>query len=63
MKIRHGEPSKAWFRSDRYYHTNDGWWFMTREHKEEGPFSSQHEAENELMLYIRKINQLSNFTS
>jgi hypothetical protein len=30
---------------------------MTRENEEAGPFISQHEAENELILYIRHANQ------
>lgn len=56
MRTRVGEAARPWFRSDRYYHTGDGWWFMTRENSEKGPFESQHEAENELVLYIRKVN-------
>jgi hypothetical protein len=56
MPNRHGEKSKAWFRCERYYHTADGWWFQTRELTEKGPFTSEHEAEMELCLYIRKVN-------
>lgn len=56
MKLRAGEVSKAWFRSDRFYHTPDGWWFQTRENTEEGPFASHKDAENELCLYIRQNN-------
>lgn len=63
MRTRSGEPMKPWFRSERYYHTNDGWWFLTRENTEEGPFVSQLEAENELTYYIRKVNNLSNYPS
>lgn len=61
MRIRVGEDKKSWFRTERYYHTNDGWWFLTREHSEKGPFESQLEAEKELLLYIRKKNTLSGF--
>lgn len=57
MRTRAGEAVRPWFRSERYYHTGDGWWFLTRENQELGPFQSQNEAENELILYIRKINQ------
>ena len=57
MRTHAGEAARPWFRSERYYHTGEGWWFMTRENKEEGPFTSQHEAENELILYIRHTNQ------
>ena len=56
MIKRSGEPSKAWFRCERYYHTDDGWWFQTREHTELGPYESQHDAEAEMCLYIRSIN-------
>ncbi len=61
MRVRSGEGSKPWFRSERYYHTNDRWWFLTREKTEEGPFSSQQEAENELILYVRKFKQSGNY--
>ena len=63
MRTRKGEPGRPWFRTERYYHTNDGWWFMTREKTEEGPFRSQNEAQNELMLYIRRTNMLSDFSA
>jgi uncharacterized protein DUF6316 len=58
MRTRTGEAARPWFRSERYYHTGDGWWFMTRENTELGPFGSQNEAENELVLYIRQINMV-----
>lgn len=56
MQIRKGEETKSWFRSDRFYHTADGWWFQTREHTELGPYDSHKEAESELCLYIRRLN-------
>ena len=56
MQVRTGEDRKSWFRSDRFYHTDDGWWFQTREHTELGPFNSHKEAESELCLYIRRLN-------
>ena len=61
MRVRTGEAARPWFRTERYYHTNDGWWFLTREKTEEGPFGSQNEAENVLTLYIRKVNQVGNY--
>lgn len=60
MYVRHGEENKSWFRSNRFYHTNEGWWFQTRENTELGPFSSHSDAEAELMLYIRQINVYDN---
>lgn len=58
MRTRSGEAARPWFRSDRYYHTGEGWWFMTRENTELGPFISQNEAEIELVLYVRQVNQI-----
>ena len=61
MRTRSGEAARPWFRSDRYYHTGEGWWFMTREKEELGPFDSQNEAANELVLFIRHTNQMASF--
>jgi len=63
MNLRHGEQQHTWFRSDRFYHTADGWWFTTREHTELGPFVSEKDAEAELFLYIRQINIFGNLIS
>ena len=57
MAVRSGEAERAWFRSDRFIHTADGWYFITRENSQEGPFRSIQEAQNELMLYIRHSNE------
>jgi len=56
MSVRSGELNKNWFRSGRFMHVNDQWFFITREMTEEGPFSSKQEAEMELLLYIRHAN-------
>ncbi len=63
MRTRTGEAARPWFRSERFYHTGDGWWLMTREKDELGPFISQTEAENELVLYIRQINTSDRYPS
>jgi len=55
MAVRAGEAQKSWFRSDRYYHTDQGWWFLTRENGEQGPFVSQKDAEQEFCLYLRNL--------
>ena len=60
MHVRQGEDNKSWFRSDRFYHTNEGWWFQTREKTELGPFSSHKDAEAELTLYIRQLHVYEN---
>ncbi|MCO7224545.1 DUF6316 family protein [Pleionea sp. CnH1-48] len=57
MQVRSGEDKKTWFRSDRFFHTADGWFFITREASQKGPFNTQKEAENELTLYIRHMTE------
>ena len=52
MQVRRGENDKTWFRSDRFLRTETGWFFLTREHTQEGPFLSREEAERELNYYI-----------
>lgn len=56
MTVRSGESEKTWFRGERIMHVNDQWYFLTREMTQEGPFASRHEAEMELNLYIRHVN-------
>jgi len=56
MTVRLGEADKGWFRSERYLHVNDLWYFTTREMTEEGPYMTKQDAEMELMLYIRHMN-------
>jgi len=56
MTVRIGEPDRTWYRSDRMMHVNDQWFFTTREMTQEGPFTSKNEAEMELNLYIRHVN-------
>ena len=56
MNVRTGETNKSWFRSERFSHVNDEWFFTTREFTEEGPFESKQDAEMELLLYIRHSN-------
>lgn len=56
VENRQGEKSASRFRCERFYHTPEGWWFQTREFSEKGPFVSHHDAEMELLLYIREIN-------
>jgi hypothetical protein len=44
---RRDERSKTWFRADRVFHTNELWYFHTREGIDVGPYESQLEAEIE----------------
>lgn len=53
MDVRSGESDKNWFRSERFMHVNNKWYYVTREFTQEGPFESKADAERELHLYIR----------
>jgi len=55
-KARSGEEDKTHFRSDRVVVMNGSYYFMTRENTQEGPFESRLDAERELNLYIRHMN-------
>ncbi len=55
-KVRTGEDDKNHFRSDRVVVMNGQYFFMTRENTQEGPFISRLDAERELTLYIRHMN-------
>ena len=60
MSLRAGEKlTKQWFRSERFMHVNDRWFFITREFTQEGPYLSKQDAEMESILYIRQINNTS----
>jgi len=59
MNVRIGENTKTWFRSDRFLHINDKWYFITREQTQEGPFDSREEAERELYYYIGRQNHFT----
>ncbi|NVJ61606.1 MAG: hypothetical protein HWE27_14515 [Gammaproteobacteria bacterium] len=54
MRVRDGELKKTWFRVDRIFHTNSGWFFITRENTQEGPYLSHNEAESELNVYLEQ---------
>ena len=56
MQVRTGEQAKTWYRSDRFLRTQTGWYFLTREQTQEGPFSSRDVAEKELNCYIRHMS-------
>ena len=59
MAVRAGEQEKTWFRSDRIFWSGDGWYFLTREQTQEGPFESRLAADQELNYYIRRAVEWS----
>ncbi|HEY5647587.1 MAG TPA: DUF6316 family protein [Pseudomonadales bacterium] len=48
------EPATR-FRSERFFRSDDQWFFTTREGTTEGPFSSREEAQSALADYLRRI--------
>ena len=55
MSVRAGENEKTWYRSERIFRIENGWFFLTRENTQEGPFGNRSEAERELAYYIRSV--------
>ena len=52
LSYREGERDKTWFRSDRFFVVDTGYYFSTREGTDVGPFPSHKAAERGLDLYI-----------
>ena len=52
---RDGEPSR-WQgrRRERFFLEADGWYFRARGNRLVGPFESRYEAQQELLMYVRK---------
>lgn len=56
MGNRRHERSKTWFRSDRFFRSNEKWYFHTREGSAVGPYGTRFEAEvdaGRLMALLR----------
>lgn len=45
MGNRQNEPAKTWFRSDRFFRSDQKWYFHTREGISVGPYRTRFEAE------------------
>jgi hypothetical protein len=56
---RDEKSSKTWFRADRVFHTNQKWYFHTREGIDVGPYESQLEAEIEASMLKELIKNSS----
>ncbi len=56
---RRDERSKTWFRADRVFHTNQKWYFHTREGIDVGPYESQLDAEIEASMLKELIKNSS----
>lgn len=53
MDVRQGEEARNWFRSRRFVSVNGKYFYLTREGTTEGPFDSEKEAAQDLLLYLR----------
>lgn len=61
MTMRKGEESKTRFRGERFFQEGGKWYITTREGKLLGPTLTRADAEQELMMYLRDLEQRSNF--
>jgi len=52
---RAGEAGRSYFRSDRVFMANGGWYFTTRNEERVGPFASSEEASERLADFIAEI--------
>ena len=53
QKPRRGEIGPVtYYRTDRFYSENGGWYFKTREGEELGPFDDKAEAKEALEMHI-----------
>ena len=43
------------FRSSRFFHSLDQWYFLTREGTVEGPYSDRNQAETNLATYLTEM--------
>jgi hypothetical protein len=49
---RKGEADPVPFRSGRFFNVESNWYFATREHIDQGPYSSREQAEKALQEYL-----------
>lgn len=55
-KHRSGDTRRSHFRSDRVFQSDGGWFFMTREQAQVGPFEQQEEAHRVLASFISAMS-------
>jgi hypothetical protein len=57
VEKRKGEDeTELRFRTDRFIHNGDKWYYETREGKTEGPFPTKPAAEEHLRNYVKMVN-------
>ena len=50
------EEDKVHFKADRFFQQNGEWFYLTRDGEERGPFEDKKDANGDLILYLRAIN-------
>lgn len=49
------DADALYFQMDRFMQQNDEWFYTTREGEERGPFKSKHEAEEDLVAFLKSL--------
>ncbi len=52
---RKGESVKSFFRMDRIYRQDEGWFFSTREEPRKGPYTNFEDAKSSLQTYVAEM--------
>lgn len=55
MTNRRNEPSRTWFRCDRYFRSDQQWYFHTREGITVGPYRTRFEAEVDASILLSQL--------
>ena len=57
MEYRAGEAGTENSRTPRYFCISGQWYFSSRENLQMGPFPSLDDAEMELLMFLRHVNE------
>ena len=52
---RAGETRRSWFRSDRVFRSDGGWFFTMRNEERMGPFASREAASEHLASFLSEV--------
>src|SRR6056297_576803 len=55
MANRRNEQERTWFRSDRFFRSNERWYFHTREGMAVGPYKTRFEAEIDVGMLMAQL--------
>lgn len=55
LRHRAGESRRAWFRSDRVFAADGGWFYTTRNEQRVGPFASREAAAHRLEHFLSEV--------